>query len=113
MASFGTEVLLRNGQGSCSYLSTGAWSPSGFRLGSGGSSMPGSFPASAGCQMDRSRPSEAEAVCPSHRPRGQPPFCSGESASLHLWVTGGPLLTAAVFFVSSAVFTFCLLLYYY
>lgn len=58
-------------------------------------------------------PQKREAVCPGHRPRGQPPFCSGESASLHLWVTGGPLLTAAVFFVSSAAFTFCLLLYYY
>lgn len=34
----------------------------GFRLGSGGSSMPSSFPASPGCQMDRFRPSEAEGV---------------------------------------------------
>lgn len=41
------------------------------------------------------------------------PFCRGESASLHLWVTGGPLLTTAVFLVSFAVFTFCLTLYYY
>lgn len=45
--------------------------------------------------------------------RSLSPFCRGESASLHLWVTGGPLLTTAVFLVSFAVFTFCLTLYYY
>lgn len=40
-------------------------------------------------------------------------FCRGESASLQLWVTGGPLLTAVVFLVSFAVFTFCSTRYYY
>lgn len=73
MASFSTEVLLRNGQGSCSYLPNGARSPSGFRLGSGGSSVPGSFPASPGCQMDRSRPQK----------RRQFVLATGPEASLH------------------------------
>ena len=112
MASFGAEVLLRNGQGSCSYLSTGARSPSGASDWGVGALACQVLPQPLlDVRWTGSGPQKLREFCPSYRPRGQPPFCSGESTSLHLWVTGGPLLTTAVFFVSSAVFTFCSLLY--
>lgn len=46
-------------------------------------------------------------------PQSQPPLCRGESASLHLGVTEGPLLTAAVFLVRFALFTLCSQLFDY
>lgn len=107
MASFSTEVLLRNGQESCSYLSTAARSPSGaLDWGVGALACQVLSQPLLDVRWTGPGPQKLREFCPSPRPRGQPPCCSGESTSLHLRVTGGPLLTTAVFFISSAFLLF-------
>lgn len=72
----------------------------------------------------RQSPRKPFGIPPPHRavlgPRGgrpalwsQPLYCEVKVYLFQLWVTGGPLLTAVVFLVSFAVFTFCSMLYYY